>query len=291
MKHLIIDGQNMLYRAFFVSALTDRKGRRVSGIFGVMKMVPVLLRKFNPDNVIVVWDEGKSKARLALYPEYKKQRDEKRKPEDVEALQFQRVVCQEIFGALPVRQLKVQDVEADDIIGYLTEKLKGRKIVVSNDQDFFQLVKDGTDLYLPNKTLKVTTENVDKVLGFPVKHYILWKSMVGDTSDNIKGIKGIGPKRATGIILNGVKGGKKLPIAKAEMDIIQRNKELIAIGALLQPDEIKAIHRVYKKERDKAVDFQKVKMRFGRHDFDSLYHTFNQWRHPFDQLLKKRKKA
>lgn len=279
----------MLYRAHFVSGLTDKKGRRTSGIFGMMKMIPVLLRKFNPDNVIVAWDEGRSKARLQIYPDYKKQRDEKRKPEDVEALQFQRVVCQEILGNLPVRQLRVQDVEADDIIGYLTEKLKGRKVVVSNDQDFFQLVKEDTALFLPNKALKVTTQNVDKVLGFPVKHYILWKCMVGDTSDNIKGIHGIGPKKATAIILHGVGGGKKLPIKPDEMAILDRNKDLIAIGALLQPDEIKSIHRIYKAEKTKATDFQKVRMRFGKHDFDSLYFSFNAWRYPFDQLLRKRK--
>ncbi len=290
MTHLIVDGQNMLYRAFFVSQMQDKRGRRTSGIFGMMKMLPVIMRKFSPSNVIVVWDQGKSKARLQLYPEYKKQRDEKRKPEDVEALQFQREVCQEIFSQLPVKQLKVQDVEADDIIGYLTEKLKGKKVVVSNDQDFFQLVKDDTTLFLPNKPLRVTLDNVDSVLGFPAKHYILWKSLVGDTSDNIKGVRGIGPKRATAIILNGVGGGKKLPIAPAEMEIIQRNKELIAIGALLQPDEIKSIHRLYKSEQAKAFDFQKVKMRFGRHDFDSLYHGFNMWRHPFDQLIRKKKK-
>lgn len=289
MTHLIVDMNNLLYRAHFVSALTDKKGRRVSGIFGVMKMIPVLMRKFNPSNVVVAWDLGKSKARLRLYPDYKKQRDEKRDPKDVEALQFQRLVCQEIFNQLPVKQLMVQDVEADDIIGYLTEKLKGRKVVVSNDQDFFQLVKEDTTLFLPNKPLKVSLENVDEVLGFPAKHYILWKSLVGDTSDNIKGVRGIGPKRATAIILNGVGGGKKLPIAAAEMEIIQRNKELIAIGALLQPDEIKTIHREYKKQQAKTFDFQKVKMRFGRHDFDSLYHSFNAWRYPFDQLIRKKK--
>lgn len=290
MTHLIIDGNNLLFRAFFVSGLTDKKGRRTSGIFGTMKMIPVLLRKFNPSNVIICWDLGKSKARLQLYPEYKKQREEKRKPEDVEALQFQREVCQEIFSCLPVKQVMVQDVEADDIIGYLTEKLKGKKVVVSNDQDFFQLVKDDTMLFLPNKPLRVTTKNVDEVLGFPVKHYILWKSMVGDTSDNIKGIHGIGPKKATAIIMNGVNGGKKPKIAPAEMEIIQRNKELIAIGALLQPDEIKEIHRAYKSEQTKAFDFQKVKARFGKHDFDSLYHSFNVWRHPFDQLIRKKTK-
>lgn len=287
MKTLIIDGNNLLFRAYHVSALTDKKGRRVSGIFGTMKMFPILLEKFAADNVVVCWDQGRSKVRLRLYPEYKKKRDENRKPEELEQIEYQRRVCREIFDLLPVRQISVEGVEADDVIGYLCEKIRGEKIVVSNDQDFFQLVKEGTKLFLPNRGTIVTHENVDRVLGFPVKHYILWKSMVGDTSDNIKGIHGIGAKKATAIILNGVTGGKKLPINPEEMKILERNKELIAIGALLQPDEIKQIREIFKQQKNKDVNFFKVKAIFSSHNFDSLFFRFQEWRYHFDKLIRK----
>lgn len=289
MKTLLVDMNNLLFRAFFVSSLHNKSGQKVSGIFGAMKMLKVLLVKFKPDNVVVAWDLGKSQQRIQIYPEYKAHRDEKRKPEDVEALQYNRERTQAILSSLPVKQVMLQDVEADDVIGYLCEKLKGKKIVVSNDQDFFQLVNKDTHVYMPNKQKLIKPSNVENELGFPVKYYVLWKSMVGDTSDNIKGIHGIGPKKATKIIQGRLAGQKKLPINSDEMKILNRNKDLIAIGALLQPDQIKEIRKVYRKEKTKDLNFKAVKVQFAKQDFNTLFFAFQEWIHPFEILHRKSK--
>lgn len=179
-RHLIIDCNNLLCRAHYAVKLTDKKGRSVSGIFGVMRMTENLIKGFKPQNVIVAWDDGKSMERLAIYPEYKAHRELLRSDEEKQALQWQREICQKLFSLLPVRQVMVKNVEADDVIGYLCERLKGKKTIISNDQDFYQLINKDVSLYSANKEMLLNYKNIDDELGFPVKHYILWKSMVGD---------------------------------------------------------------------------------------------------------------
>lgn len=287
---LIIDANNLLHRAHYVSNLTDKSGNRVSGVYGVMRMTTTLMRKFPTKSVIVAWDKGRCQARMKIYPEYKGHRDASRKEEDVKALQMQKIKLQEIFSYLPVKQLAIQDIEADDVIGVLANKLKGSKMIVSNDTDFIQLVKDDTYLYLPNKEKVLSENSVDIHLGFPAKHYVLWKCMVGDSSDNIKGIHGIGEKKATAIILNGVGGGKKLKIKPDEQAILDRNKYLIAIGALLTPEQQAKIKKAYKAERKKTgINFKHVLRMFVQMQFKSLYFDFNQFKYPYEKLIRKAK--
>ncbi len=250
-----------------------------------MRMTRNLIKKFNPKRVIIAWDVGKSQERLEIYPEYKANRLS-RDPQITKDIARQQVDCQKIFETLPVRQIAVNGVEADDIIGNLCERLKGKKLVLSNDQDFVQLVSNGVHLYLPKQEKLLTGKSVDKFLGFPVKHYVLWKSMVGDSSDNIKGIKGIGKVRATAIIRNGVGGKKKLPIQPAEMEILERNKYLIALGAILQPSQAKAIRKQFKQQIRKNCAYEPVRQQFMKMGFKSLYRGFDDWSQCFNRLKK-----
>lgn len=284
-KWLLVDGNNLLCRAHFASKLTDKKGRPVSGTFGVMKMTRNIIKKFKPEKVVMAWDIGKSKERIELYPDYKANRIN-RDPEMREHIQRQLKDCQRMFSSLPVRQIAVENVEADDIIGVLCEKLKGKKIVLSNDQDFIQLVRKDVSLWMPKQEKLLTEKSVEKFLGFPVKHYVLWKSMVGDSSDNIKGIKGVGPKRATEIILKAPKMKKKLPITSEEQAILDRNKYLISIGALLTDKQMATIKKQFSQEKVKQVNMKQVQMSFMKMGFKSLFHNYADWSRGFNQLKK-----
>ena len=302
MRHLLIDANNLLYRAHFASKLTDGKGTRISGAFNSMRMISNLMKKFKPDSVIVAWDLGKSKRRLQLFPEYKQQRDKNRKEEDKIAIAQNKEILIQLFDFLPVKQIQVQDIEADDIIGWLADKkLKGEKIIVSNDTDFIQLVKGKTKLYLPkgkrlvakkgekSKPYLLSERRVDAFLGFPLKHYILWKSLVGDRSDNINGIHGIGPVKATGIIRNGLTGKKKLPINQQEQEILNRNKYLIAIGAILQDEDIDDIKKAYRKAKEQAskVRFSQVRKIFRKYKFTTLLYQIDEFEMRFNKLTRK----
>jgi len=282
-KWLLIDGNNLLCRAHFASKLTDKKGRPVSGTFGVMKMTRNIIKKFRPYKVVIAWDIGRSKERIELYSEYKANRIN-RDPEMREHIQRQRRDCQRLFDSLPVRQIAVPGVEADDVIGVLCEKLTGPKVVLSNDHDFIQLVRKDVKLWLPKQEKLLSVKTVDDFLGFPVKHYVLWKSMVGDSSDNIKGIKGVGVKRATAIILNGVRGKKKLPINSEEQAILDRNKYLISIGALLTDKQMITIKKQFAQEKRKEVNMKQVQMAFIKMGFKSLFYNYADWSRGFHQL-------
>lgn len=282
-KWLLIDGQNLLYRAHFSSNLTDRKQRPVSGTFGVMRMTRNIIKKFNPDKVVIAWDEGKSKQRLKLYPEYKANRIN-RDPQMRKDISRQMLACRELFGSLPIRQIWVEGIEADDIIGVLCDKLKGKKVILTNDQDMIQLVQKGVSLWLPKQEKLLTVKTVDGFLGFPVRDYVLWKSMVGDSSDNIKGIKGIGPKRATEIILKAPKMKKKPPISAEEMKILDRNAHLITIGAVLNQKQIKTIKKLFITEANKTISYKFVRLGFIKMGFKSLVRGFDDWARCFDKM-------
>lgn len=290
-KHLLIDANNILHRAHYASRLVDRKGNATSGVYGVMKMMTPLLRQFDPSNVIIAWDGGKCIERLKIYPEYKAHRELLKKPKDKAEINRQRKVCIKLFDKLPVRQIMVDDVEADDVIGYLCERLAGNKIIVSNDSDFFQLVNEDTFIFNAGKQMLIQSSNIEEVIGFPVKYYILWKSIVGDSSDNIFGFSGIGPVKATKLIRNVLMTGKKLQLSDENQKILERNKYLIAIAALLTKSEIKKIRYQYKVEKKKLSDFKFIKTQFIKLGFRSLYNEFYDWQSNFGGLVRgKRKK-
>jgi DNA polymerase-1 len=204
--------------------LTLPTGEKISGVFGVFKEVTSLVVKYNPTNVVVVWDRGKSAKKLELYPDYKASRKEKN-PEELENMIFQMKVVKELLNFLPIRQIAVKNIEADDVIGFLAKKLEGRKIIASTDTDFYQLINDSTIIVSSRKGIvqELDRKAINEKLGFNVEKYIIYKSLIGDSSDNIKGVAGIGKIKALKYINNE-------PIKETiDKEILKRNKRLIEI--------------------------------------------------------------
>ena len=264
---MLIDLNNLAYRADMVVDLYTPLGKRVSAIYGSLKMLSALQRKFNPSRVFIAGDYGHNKKRVALYPEYKKKK--KKAPED--ETRFKMFISQlnfmdSFFEALGVHHLKVLHQEADDIIGSLCFRdLTGdSKIIVSSDRDYAQLVDSSTHLYFPMKDLLLTDENFCKSMSVSKKGFLLFKAMVGDGSDNIKGVEGIGPKRAKGLLdkysLEELFGGFPLPSGYKDkwfdkiqdienIKIIDRNLSLISLAETVEPDIISGIEKELAKER------------------------------------------
>lgn len=263
---VLIDGKNSLFRHNFTSKLTDPTGEKISGTFGIVKEVTSVLRIMEPDNLIICWDKGKPRERSILYPEYKANRsldEETRKNIGYQVQQAKR-----IFKHLPVKQITVDGVEADDVIGFLTKKLKGDKIIFSNDSDFLQCVNENTKLFLPKTRQEINVDNIDEYLGFDHKYYILHKAIVGDSSDNIKGVKGIGAKTATKII-------KKEKKVKLDKDLINLNIKLIKICGLLTKEDQKLILKYYSEEAKKEHKPYVLRKVFKDLGFRSLLLGFN----------------
>ena len=267
---LFIDAKNTLYRHNYTSSLTDPEGNKVSGVFGMFKDVTNQIRIHNPTNVVICWDKGKSKGRVALYPEYKAHRKQEDK-ELLENLGYQTRMAKMLFKCLPVKQMVIQDVEADDIIGFLSSKLPGKKIIFSNDSDFYQLINDDISQFVPKKKMTLNKHNIEKEmkLGIGVEDYILHKAMVGDSSDNIVGLKGIGNKTATKIIKGDI---KKIPVIDKE--ILKRNVKLIKIGHILTTQDKKDIISLYKKEREKESNTILLKRLCMKLGFRSILSSF-----------------
>jgi len=273
---LFVDAKNTLYRHNFTSNLHDPKGNKVSGVFGMFRDVTNLIKIHKPTNVIIAWDKGKSKGRVAIYPEYKGHRKQDDK-ELLENLAYQTKMAKMIFKCLPVKQLVLQDVEADDIIGFLCKKLKGDKLIFSNDSDFYQLIDDKVSQFVPKQKKMFNSKNINDMLGYNVKDYVLHKAMVGDSSDNIVGLKGIGEKTATKIIKGEVK-------KEIDRDILVRNIKLIKICHILTTQDKKNIIKLYKKQREKESDTVLLKSIFRHLGFASLISSFGERVYVYKEL-------
>ena len=202
---LVIDALNMMYRNYIVDPSISTNGAPIGGLKGFMKSLQKLVREIKPDDIIICWDgEGGSQRRRAQNKDYK----EGRKPirlnrstrnlsedEEKENKFWQQIRLIEYLNQLPITQLMLPSVEADDVIGYVTQysKLKeDQKVIVSSDKDFLQLCNGNTILYRPIQKTILNESRVTEEYGIHPNNFALARAICGDKSDNIKGIQGAG---------------------------------------------------------------------------------------------------
>ena len=205
---LIIDGLNAFLRSFTMINHINPDGHHIGGLTGFLKSVGYAIKMLNPTKVVIVFDGvGGSNARRNLFPDYKANRNANRmtnysifssKEEETEAInnQMQRLIL--YLKCLPVSVISVEGLEADDIIGYLTHKLENfsetKEInIMSADQDFLQLVSEKTSVYSPTKKRIFKPKDVLAEYGVSATNYINYKILLGDKSDNVPGVSGLGP--------------------------------------------------------------------------------------------------
>jgi len=184
--------------------LTTSSGENTSAPFGLARFLIRILDDFRPDYVGVVFDAGDS-YRAEVFPDYKATRE--KMPEELE-LSLPR--CREVVEGFRVPVIEIEDWEADDVIGTLAAQAGGRGIrtvIVSGDKDFYQLVDEHTHLLNPGRggaagieETEVTPKNAAERLGVPPDRVTDYLALIGDSSDNIPGVRGIGPKTAPGLI-------------------------------------------------------------------------------------------
>lgn len=194
-KTLIIDGNNLLHRAFHkFKAMRNGKGENTAAIFGFPYLLSSLIKLHKPTDVIVAFDGGRDKRRLKVLPTYK---DRKSKSDfDFEDFKRQKEIIKEILGYLGISFSSRKDLEADDII-YLYARRASRKgmvIIVSTDKDFVQLIDEKVSLWNPWKDDRITHKNYHKYTKFSPAQCVDYLSLDGDTSDCIPGYKGMGEK-------------------------------------------------------------------------------------------------
>jgi DNA polymerase-1 len=183
-------------------------GHHIGGLTGFLKSIGYAIRMADPTKVVIVFDGvGGSNARRNLFPAYKANRNANRmtnysifqsKSEEQESINNQMERLIQYLKCLPVSVVSIEGLEADDIIGYLTHKLESfsetQEInIMSADQDFLQLVSSKTSVYSPTKKRIFKPKDVLEQFGVSATNYINYKILLGDKSDNIPGITGLGP--------------------------------------------------------------------------------------------------
>lgn len=194
-KLYLVDASNMFFRAFFaIPPMKTKTGQPTNALYGFLSMSVRLLREQKPDFMAYCFDRKEPSFRNDMYPEYKTNREQM--PED---LVPQLPYLKKIAELLGIPCLDLPGYEADDVIGTLAEY--GRKkeldvVIVSGDKDFAQLIRPGISMLDTMKNVKYDTDGVREKWGVEPSQFIDYLALVGDSSDNVPGVKGIGPKGA-----------------------------------------------------------------------------------------------
>ncbi|MFM6929605.1 MAG: DNA polymerase I [Bdellovibrio sp.] len=194
-KLYLVDVSSMFFRAFYaVRPLTSPTGVPVNAVYGFLSMITKLMREEKPEYMVFCYDRKEPSFRKEMYDDYKAHRTEM--PED---LVKQLPYFKRLADILGIPSLEVPTFEADDIIGTLTKvgRSHGMEVViVSGDKDFGQLIEEGVILYDTMKDHRYDVKGVFEKWGVRPDQFIDFLAIVGDTSDNIPGVKGIGEKGA-----------------------------------------------------------------------------------------------
>jgi DNA polymerase-1 len=198
---LLLDGHSLAYRAFFalpVENFSTSTGQTTNAVYGFTSMLINVLRDEQPTHVGVAFDKSRQTFRLAEYPEYKAKRN--KTPDEFKS---QLPLIQEVLDALRIRHLELEGYEADDIIATLTTQALAagfEVLVLTGDRDSLQLVTEHSTVLYPMRGVsdlaRMTPEAVEAKYGVPPHRYPEIAALVGEDSDNLPGVPGVGPKTA-----------------------------------------------------------------------------------------------
>jgi DNA polymerase I len=239
---LIVDGHHYAYRSFYaIRAMNAPDGFPTNALYGFINAMRRMRACVAPTHIAVIWDGGLDDERTEALPEYKAERDPM--PDDLE---LQLDALDEWLEAAGMHSWCHEGVEADDVIGTLTRQAEAAGlpvVIASSDKDFFQLINPNVHLLNPNDKTDTLwqAEQVRAKTGVEPAQIIDWLSLVGDAVDGIPGVRGVGPKTATKLLLeygtaenlysnlNAVKpDGLQGRLREATTEV-QRNQDLVAL--------------------------------------------------------------
>ena len=210
-KVLIVDGLNSFIRVFSAVPLVNDDGDHIGGYVGFMRSIAAVIRQFKPTRCIIVFDgKGGPARRKKMHSGYKEGRTmstrfnrredvgEQSVEKEIESMRTQMGKLSEYLQCLPITLISIDNIEADDAIAYLATDVfrpKGSEVIImSDDKDFIQLIDAKTSVWRPVEKKYYTPKEVVDRFGIPSHNFIHYKVFMGDGSDNIKGINGIGIK-------------------------------------------------------------------------------------------------
>lgn len=208
---LIVDSMNTFIRSFSTINQINPAGHHIGGLVGYLKSIGYAIRLFRPTRVILVFDGlGSTNNKKNLYPDYKGNRNINRitnwdifddKVDETQAMinQMNRLI--QYLHQLPVSLVSIDKIEADDSIGHIANYYKNDNLcqditIMSADKDFYQLIDDKVAVYSPTKKKIYKINDLLEEYGTHPNNFLLYKVLMGDVSDNLPGVRGLGPKKA-----------------------------------------------------------------------------------------------
>lgn len=240
-KVFIIDGSSVLYRSFYaLPRLINSRGLPTNAIYGFHNIIRKLIKEEKPEYMIVAFDVKGKTQRHELFEQYKAQR--KPMPDDLE---IQVPYVKKLLEAMRVPYIENPGIEADDLMASIARKLKEmgyEAVIVTSDKDLLQTLEDGIKIYHPGRETYITRENCREIYGMEPSQVVDVLALMGDSVDNIPGVKGIGKKTAKSLIsqfgtldellknLDKVKPRVKRAIEE-HMDELKLSRELVKIDS------------------------------------------------------------
>lgn len=285
---IIIDGNNFLYRAYYIQrppVIVD--GFNTTPLNQFFYMLKSVKEFYGSENMYITWDKrlnsGGENFRKSLSA-YKEHRLETEDTHNIWAL------CDTIQDIIPhfgIATILPYNLEADDVIGFLAEK-EGSSLIVSSDKDMFQLVNERTHI-LHRKNV-VTVDNFEEIVGVPLDHFILYKSIMGDVSDNVEGLEKYGPVRSkklaadilkTGITVEQLIENPQTPIHIISQEQKQKIVNNLQISYLPYARKFKDEFESYETQWNNRhnVEFNKDEVRafFEKYKFHAFIREFGKW--------------
>ena len=277
----LVDGYALIYRAFFAMIarpLTTKSGENTSAVWGITNFLLRLYENYHPEYIGWVHDRGVS-FRQAQYPEYKATREKLGEELQQDFDRSLERVCQ-ILDAFHIPVIAINGFEADDVVATLAGRAAQtglQAVIVSGDKDFYQLIGDGVALLNPGRGGQAAVEeqwvdqsNASERLGVPPERVVDYLALVGDTSDNIPGVKGIGDK--TAVQLLETYGDLDTILAKAAEISGKRPREAL----LAQSDNARLSRQLVTLRRDVPVELDLEQLRVRTPDTKELASLFTE---------------
>jgi|TARA_Y100000034_G_C6891613_1_gene410277 DNA polymerase-1 len=306
---LIVDGLNCFFRHFVANPSLSENGDPIGGIVGFLKGMQLLLERYNPDRIIVVWEGGGSPRRRAIDSSYKAGRRPERLnrfysgdiPDTVSNRNEQLSKLVKILRHTPALQFYVSDCEADDIIARLVNvNFKNEKcVIVSTDKDLYQLVSDRVKQWSPGQKAELDQSVILAKFGIHPENFCVARCFIGDGSDGLKGIRGAGFKAmskrfpelksssfvSVEVILNLCRERREQKRLKlydnimSDQEIVKKNWKLMYLGSgNLSGTQIKKIDDVISMHAVKSdkLGFMRclIQLSIKNFDTDRLFMTF-----------------
>lgn len=285
---MIIDGNNFLFRSFF----TKRPQKfinnvNVTPIQQFMYMLKTSVNKFRPTEIYLTWDKKVNSTKPNFRKELVAYKEQRVMTDTISTMYDTIPYIQEFIDTLGIKTVYPVNMEADDVIRFLAINDSKSTIIVSSDNDLLQLITDEVHLHSPVKDVVITPENFAEVVKVEQKYFILYKAILGDTSDNIKGLLGHGPVKSKALaekiaLLSSNEQLKEL-LTIEQIEVIKRNLDVMDLSKTekFMPDEYGAYSEQLQKQNP-VFNTENLKILFEDMDMSQYTRGFGEWNKLFN---------